>query len=107
MPIRELVDKTTEVNFKTIVNYVRNQGLLLAWLFLFLPFIRDNSDPSSQYLVKPRNPRAQKPETRWDQKLASKATMQYSEPSKAKMVLSKTKTSESTRSHKMSDENNK
>lgn len=38
-------------------------------MFLFLPFIRDNSDPSSQYLVKPRNPRVQKPETPCDQNL--------------------------------------
>ena len=63
VPIGELVDTTTEPNFKAIVNYVANQGLLLAWMFLFLPIIRDNSDPSSQYLVRPRNPRAQKPET--------------------------------------------
>ena len=38
-------------------------------MFLFLPIIRDNSDPSSQYLVKPRNPRAQKPGTPCDQNL--------------------------------------
>ena len=56
----ELVDKTTKLNFKTIVNYMGNPRLLLARVFLLLPVIRDIPDPPSQYLVNPRDPRTKK-----------------------------------------------
>ena len=58
VPNGELVDKTAERNLKTMINYVGNPRLLLAPIFLLLPVIRDISDPPSQYLVTPRDPRA-------------------------------------------------
>ena len=58
VPDGELVDKTTERNFKTMVNYMGNPRLLLAPMFLLLPVIREISDPPSQSLVNPRDPQA-------------------------------------------------
>lgn len=49
----ELVDKTTDRNFKTIINYFGNPRLLLTPMFLLLPVIRDISDPPPLYLVNP------------------------------------------------------
>ena len=60
VPNGELGDKTTERNFKTIANYMEIPRLLLAPMFLLLPVIRDIYDPSSQYLVSPRDPPAKK-----------------------------------------------
>ena len=56
-PNGELVDKTTELNFKTIiiniVNYMGIPRLLLALIFLLLTVICDISDPPLQYLMNP------------------------------------------------------
>ena len=60
IPNGELVNKAIERNFKTIVNYMANPRLLLAPMFLLLTVIRDISDPPSQCLVNPRDPRAKK-----------------------------------------------
>jgi len=60
IPNGELVDKTTERNFTTIVNYMGNPWLLLARMFLLLPTICDVSDPLSKYLVNPQDPSAKK-----------------------------------------------
>ena len=54
----QLVDKTKELNFKTIVHYTEKPTLPLAPMFLLLPVICDISDPPSQYLVNPWDPRA-------------------------------------------------
>lgn len=47
-------------NFKTIVNYVGNPGLVSTLTFLLLLVVRDKSDPPSQNPVNPREPRANK-----------------------------------------------
>lgn len=91
VPHDDLVGKATERDFKTIVNYIENPRLLLAQMFLLLTVTRDISDPPSQYLVNPRDPRTKNEEIKekfqnWNETLQTACWLEHKGPAAVLLV---------------------